>query len=157
MYLLVLALLTRNQLAYEIAFFWGLGGTLQAVLTPNLPVGFPSYRFVQFFVTHSGIVVGVLFATWSLRRKPRRGSVLRVFIISNLFMVAIAGANVLLGANYMFLCGPPDAPTFLFFAGWPWYIVFLEFVAIALFVLLYLPFPLCERLRRRRAQEHAQP
>ena len=32
----VLALLTRRQTAFELAYFWGLAGTLQAILTPDL-------------------------------------------------------------------------------------------------------------------------
>ncbi|HEX4272484.1 MAG TPA: hypothetical protein VHZ32_13905, partial [Rhizomicrobium sp.] len=32
---LVAALLTRNQFAYELGYFWGLGGTLQGMITPD--------------------------------------------------------------------------------------------------------------------------
>ena len=58
----MLALLRRNQILYEIGYFWGIVGTLNAVLTPQLDLGFPHYRFFQYFIVHGGIVVGVLFA-----------------------------------------------------------------------------------------------
>src|SRR5437660_1290063 len=37
----IVALITRRQLFYEPAYFWGLAGTLQAIITPNLEVTFP--------------------------------------------------------------------------------------------------------------------
>ena len=139
-----------HQIAYELAYFWGLGGTLQAIVTPNLQAGFPDYFFFQFFITHGGIVIGVLFATWAMRLRPSRGSVLRTFVITNVYTVAVAGLDWVLGANYMFLCAPPDGVSPFFFLPWPWYIVFLEGVALALFVLLALPFFLADRLRKGR-------
>jgi len=45
----LVTLIRPNHLAAEIAYFWGLGGTLQAVLTPDMTQGFPSWRFLQFF------------------------------------------------------------------------------------------------------------
>ena len=60
------ALLRRNQRVYEIAYFWGLVGSLNAVITPALEADYPTYRFFQYFISHSGIVAGVLFATWGL-------------------------------------------------------------------------------------------
>ena len=116
-YLTALALLTRNQIAYETAYFWALAGTVQAVITPELAAGFGSYDFLQYFIRHSGVITGVLFATWAMRMRPSRRSLVRTIIISNLFAAAVAGVNVLLDANYMFLCRPPDAPSPFFTRG----------------------------------------
>ena len=57
------ALLFRIQILYEFAYFWGLVGSFNAILTPQLEVGFPQYRAFQYFVAHGGIVAGVLFST----------------------------------------------------------------------------------------------
>ena len=35
------SLFKHQQFIWELAYFWGLGGTLQAVLTPELTVTFP--------------------------------------------------------------------------------------------------------------------
>ena len=146
-------LVRPHRYLFEIAFFWGLAGTLQAVLTPNIAEGFPSYWFFRFFVTHSGIVVGVAFATWGLRQRPGRWAVLRIFVITNLYMGAIALANWILDANYMFLRLPPEGASPFFFLPWPWYIVFLEFVGLALVTALYLPFFLAGRRIARECQK----
>lgn len=51
----------RSYSGYEIAYFWGLGGTLQAVLTPDLQHGFPSLVYVNFFLGH-GLVIQCRFS-----------------------------------------------------------------------------------------------
>ena len=152
-YLVVFVLFTRRQFAYEVAFFWGLAGTLQAIITPNIIFGWPSYNFVQFFVGHGGIVVAVLFATWALKMRPRLRSVFYTWLLSNLCVAAIGTVNLLLDANYMFLCRPPVGDSPFFFLPWPWYILFLEPIGLALFLLLYLPFPIADRIRRSRTQK----
>ncbi len=140
LFVIVLALLCRNQILYEIGYFWGLVGTLNAVLTPQLEVGFPHYRFFQYFIVHGGIVVSVLFATWGLRMRPTFKSLLRSFLLANFYMVVMVGVNLLLKSNYMFICDPPHTKSPFFFAPWPWYIPILDGVALVLFFVVYSPF-----------------
>lgn len=147
LFVVVLALLRRNQTLYEIGYFWGIVGTLNAVLTPQLGVGFPHYRFFQYFIVHGGIVVSVLFATWGLRMRPTLKGLLRSFLLANFYMVVIAGVNLLLKSNYMFICEPPYTKSPFFFAPWPWYIPILDGVALILFFLVYSPFLIGDWLR----------
>ncbi|MCK4602219.1 MAG: TIGR02206 family membrane protein [Phycisphaerae bacterium] len=153
-FLVAYTLWKRNQYVYEIAYFWALAGTLNAIITPNLSAGFPSYWFFEFFITHCGIVVGVLFATFGLGMRPARGAVLRVFVVTNLYMAVVAGANWSLGANYMFLREPPAGASPFFFLPWPWYILFLEAVGLAFALLLYMPFAISNRFRRHCSKVH---
>ena len=147
LFVVVFALFRRNQTLYEIAYFWGIVGTLNAVLTPQLEVGFPHYRFFQYFIVHGGIVVSVLFATWGLKMRPTLKGLLRSFLLVNLYMVVIAGVNLLLKSNYMFICEPPDTKSPFFFAPWPWYIPILDGMALVLFFIVYSPFPIGDWLR----------
>ena len=140
LFVVVFALFRRNQTLYEIGYFWGIVGTLNAVLTPQLEVDFPHYRFFQYFIVHGGIVVSVLFATWGLRMRPTLKGLLCSFFLLNIYMVFIAGVNLLLKSNYMFICEPPDTKSPFFFAPWPWYIPILDGVALALFFVVYSPF-----------------
>jgi hypothetical integral membrane protein (TIGR02206 family) len=145
-YFLAVAMLTRSRFAYETAWFWGTAGTVQAVITPDLDSAFPAYYFFHYFIAHSGVVAGALFATWGLRMRPGKWSVLRVFIVSNLFMLLLAVFNQLTGSNYMFICMPPAGASPFFFLPWPWYILFLEGVGLVSFIIVYLPFPISDRL-----------
>ena len=147
LFVVVFALLRQNQILYEIGYFWGIVGTLNAVITPQLGVGFPHYRFFQYFIVHGGIVVSVLFATWGLRMRPTLKGLLRSFLLANLYMVVIAGVNLLLKSNYMFICEPPYTKSPFFFAPWPWYIPILDGVALVLFFVVYSPFLIGDWLR----------
>lgn len=146
-FVVVFVLLRRNQTLYEIAYFWGLVGTLNAIITPQLWVDFPNYRFFQYFIAHGGIVVSVLFATWGLRMRPTLKGLLRSFLLANFYMVVIVGVNLLLKSNYMFICEPPDTKSPFFFAPWPWYIPILDGVALIFFFVVYSPFLIGDWLR----------
>ncbi len=140
----VVTLVFRRQMAYEIAYFWGLVGATNAVVTPQLDIGYPQYRFFQYFIAHGGIVAAALFATWGLGMRPTTRSILRVFVLLNVLAVVLIGVNLMLGSNYMFLCQPPATKSPFFFLPWPWYLLFLDGIALALFYVLFIPF-----LRRR--------
>ena len=136
----VVMLIFRRQTAYEIAYFWGLVGATNAVVTPQLEFGYPQYRFFQYFIAHGGIVAAALFATWGLGMRPTGRSVLRVFVLLNVLAIVLIGVNLMLGSNYMFLCQPPDTKSPFFFLPWPWYLLFLDGMALVLFYVLSLPF-----------------
>jgi hypothetical integral membrane protein (TIGR02206 family) len=63
-------LLARSRRIYEIVYFWGLGGTTQALVTPELFQGFPSAEFIFFFAGHGLVVIGVVNAVWRSHRTP---------------------------------------------------------------------------------------
>ncbi len=146
-FVVVFVLLRRNQTLYEIGYFWGLVGTLNAIITPQLWVDFPNYRFFQYFIAHGGIVVSVLFVTWGLKMRPTLKGLLRSFLLVNFYMVVIAGVNLSLKSNYMFICEPPDTKSPFFFAPWPWYIPILDGVALVFFFVVYSPFLIGDWLR----------
>lgn len=138
-----IALMFRNQTAYEIAYFWGLVGSANAVVTPgNLAVDYPQYRFFQYFIAHSGIVAGVLYATWGLKMRPTLGGLFRAFLWLHVLAAVAAVVNLLSGSNYMYLSSPPwGTVSPFFFLPWPWYLVFLDVIGLAMFFLVYAPFP----------------
>ena len=136
----VVMLVFRRQTTYEIAYFWGLVGATNAVVTPQLELGYPQYRFFQYFIAHGGIVAAALFATWGLGMRPTTRSVLRVFVLLNVLAVVLIGVNLMLGSNYMFLCQPPVTKSPFFFLPWPWYLLFLDGIVLVLFYVLFIPF-----------------
>ena len=151
----MVALVFRSRIAYEIAWFWGIAGTTNALATPQLEVGFPEYRFFQYFIAHGGIVAGALFATWGLGMRPTAMSVVRAFVLLHVLCIVAFAVNVALGSNYMFLMEPPVTQSPFFFAPWPWYIPVLDAFALFLFVLLLLPFLIHNRWARNATGPHA--
>jgi hypothetical integral membrane protein (TIGR02206 family) len=131
----------RIPVLVELTYFWGLAGTLQAVITPDLNVGFPHLVFFEYLVGHLGIVAAALFLVVGMRIAPRPGAVPRVFLISVAYTAFVGTVDGLTGANYMFLRRPPGEWTLLRVMGpWPWYTFTAAVVALVVFTLLDLPF-----------------
>ena len=144
-------LLSRNDRAYQVVYFWGLVGAANAVLTPGgLAVGFPEYRFFQYFIAHSGIVTGVLFATWGFGMRPTLRGLFRAFAILCGFAAFVGVANILLGSNFMWLSAAPPGTVSPFFAApWPWYLPILAVVGLVMFFVVLSPFLLSDWWRSR--------
>ncbi len=136
-----LALWWRWPPAAEVAYFWGLAGSTQALLTPDLPDRFPSFLFLQYIVEHGLTVVAALLLPVGLGLHPRPGALLRV-TLATVGLAVIAGiADLLTGGDYMYLARPPASPTLLSLLGpWPWYLAGATVVALVLVALLELPF-----------------
>ena len=129
----------QPSIAYELAFYWGLGGTLQAILTPDLEQAFPSPRFFTYFIGHGTIVISAVALTLGIGMRPRPWSALYVWLITNATALPVLAANYFLGSNYMFLCGAPSASTVLNYLGeWPWpYLFLLDLLALAIMSACY--------------------
>lgn len=136
----------RKPLLAELTYFSGLAGTLQAVITPDLNVGFPHLVFFQYLAGHLGIVLAALYLVIGLRIAPRPGSVFTTFAITVAYTAVVGLIDALSGANYMFLRRPPSTWTLLKLLGpWPWYIASAAGVALVLLMLLDSPFWIARR------------
>jgi hypothetical integral membrane protein (TIGR02206 family) len=152
MVVVIVAMCSGNQRWFEVAYFWGIGGTLQAVLTPNLRFGFPDWRFISFFTSHCAIIVGVVFLMLTRRYRPYPMSIVRVFLWSELYFVVTFVTDKLTGFNYGFLLHKPEAFSILSFLSdsWPVYLLQLHGVALLFFLALYAPFAVVDLVRRNR-------
>lgn len=138
------ALLTGNRTCALLTYFWGLAGTVQGIATPALDIGFPHPAFLSFFSHHFAVVTAALYLPLVLRWRPRDrwwAAALRAFAWLNAYLVVALVANHLLGTNFGFLAGKPDNPSLLDHLGpHPVYLLWLELIAAAIFLLLALPF-----------------
>jgi hypothetical integral membrane protein (TIGR02206 family) len=145
----------RSYRGFEIVYFWGMGGSIAAMLTPDLSVGFPRPGFIHFFAGHGLIMLGVLHASFAWQFRPTLYSVGKAIIASIGLMLIIGSLNYLLGTNYMYLCAKPAGDTLMDAMGpWPWYLVSLVIAGSAVYVLCYLPFLL---LRKRQIPVASHP
>jgi hypothetical integral membrane protein (TIGR02206 family) len=137
----VAACWTGDPLLVELTWFWGLAGALQAVITPDLNVGFPHLVFFQYVIGHLGIVLGAVYLVVGLSITPRRGAAVRIFAITVIYTAFVGLVDAVTGGNYMFLRQPPSEWTLLQVLGpWPWYIASATGVAGVLVLLLDAPF-----------------
>ncbi|MDQ0255100.1 putative integral membrane protein (TIGR02206 family) [Evansella vedderi] len=134
-------LLTKNYRIFEVLYFFGLGGAIQAMLTPDLTYTFPHFRFFHFFIAHIAIILAVLYMVWIFKYTVTIGSLIKSFIVLNGLALIAFSVNQLTGANYMFLARKPQGPSMLDWLGpYPWYILSLQLIVLVIFFLLYLPF-----------------
>jgi len=142
------SLIKHNQFVWEVAYFWGLGGTLQALLTPDLSVTFPDYIFIKFFLTHGIIVIAVIFLAGGCRRPITKSSVWRMIWVTNAYSLFVYLINIQLNTNYLYLRMKPAGASILDFMGpWPVYLIGLEVLMIASFWIYFLPFGIANHLR----------
>ncbi len=137
-----LMLVTKNYNIYEFSYFLGIGGAMQALLTPDLGMyGYPHFRFFQTFISHGLIVTSAVYMTVVEGFRPTWKSILRVAVATNIYMVFVFFINLALGSNYMFINHkPPTASLLDMLPAWPVYLLYLEGIGLVMFLLLYLPF-----------------
>lgn len=139
----------RSYGLYEVLYFWGTGGTLVALLTPDLEESFPGLLFLLFFLGHGLAFTSVMFATIVWRFRPRHASVLVALLATAAYAAAVYPLNRLIGSNYLYLSHKPEQPSPLdYFGPWPWYLLGLVGATIAICYLVYLPFALGNLIAR---------
>jgi hypothetical integral membrane protein (TIGR02206 family) len=140
LWLVIASLLTLKPAIFDVAYYWAIAGATQSLFTPNLVNPSP-FLSIQFFFDHGLIVCSALYLVWSGQARPRRGSVFRSLVAANIYALIVGAFDFRFKTDYMFLRSKPPTPSLLDYLGpWPWYILVGEFVALALFLLLYLPF-----------------
>lgn len=142
-------LMTENRLLYQFAYLIGIAGALQALLTPDIGAyGFPHFRFFQVMVSHGAIITTAVYMTAVAGLRPTLDGVKRVILWGNVYMLAIGIVNRLLGSNYLFIARKPETASLLdALPPWPWYILYIEGLALILVLAFYLPFRMAEGKR----------
>lgn len=143
-------LLRRSYPVFEVAYFWGMAGTLQALLTPDIQDGFPTFAFLTFFTGHGMALLGVAYVMIVYGFRPTWRSLLSTLVVTFFFAVFVSIVNVLLDTNYLYLMRKPARASILdYFGPWPAYIPWLVLLAVVLCVVAYLPFAIADAIRRR--------
>lgn len=149
---IIVAFLTGRERWLEVAYFWGIGGTVQAILTPDLKYAFPDIRFVSFFVGHCGIVIGIAFLMVVRGFRPHFSSIWRTFAWTEVYFVITVVVDLITGENYGYLLRKPEAASLLSFLSnnWPIYLLQMHLLALVFFMVLYVPFAIYDLVTRNR-------
>jgi hypothetical integral membrane protein (TIGR02206 family) len=136
----------RKYWIFEILVFWIIGGTLQAVITPDITEGFPSFDYFRYWIAHLGLLVVIFYFIFVFKMKPSLKSVFKSFFALQVYVVLMILVNYLLKANYFYLNEKPKSASLLdYFGEWPYYILVAQLIIIPLFLIIYLPFYISER------------
>jgi hypothetical integral membrane protein (TIGR02206 family) len=153
----VATLIWRSPRCFEVAYFWGLAGTMQGLLTPAIGADLELWRRIGFFVIHGGIVAGIVYLILVAGLRPEPQSLLRVLFWSQFYFGAALIVNALTGQNYGFLSHRPPTHSLLdLFSDNHWlYVATINLVALTAFAILYIPWWLADR--RRDAMQRSLP
>lgn len=152
------ALVWRRKLLVEVLWFWAVAGTVQGILTPDHPIRFPSYDWAEFYIDHIGVVLAAFWLVVGLGLHPRAGAVPRVIGITVLFLGMVGAVDALTGGDYDYLHSSSPPGLLRLIGPWPWYLLAATGVALALIVLLDLPFwPERRRAGRQREAMRGTP
>ncbi|MBO6574398.1 MAG: TIGR02206 family membrane protein [Rhodothermales bacterium] len=127
---------------WPMLYFFGVGGAVQGVITPNATqYGFPHYQMIETIFAHSALVVAGLWVVLVEGYRPTLRQFFTIFLGLNVAALVMYFVNLGLGSNYLFVnAKPPDASIIDAMPEWPYYIPILEVIAFVQFGVLYLPF-----------------
>ena len=131
-YVAVVALLKKNQIAFELIFYWGLVGASQAILTPDSDLFELKIFFIYSQTYHSALIFAVLWLVIKCNMRMQIEYIPRVVLITNLVVVVISVINYLLDSNYMFLRVKPNSVSPFLIGDWPVYIIMVQFFSIVI-------------------------
>ena len=134
-----IALIWQRQRLFEILCYWGIPGGFQSILTPELlQTGENGWLMFHYYFMHTIIILAPVFLMIISNMCLSKKSWLKVFLFTNLCLPVIGAVNWVLGSNYMYLAEKPIADNPFIIGDWPWYILALEFVAVAHFYLVFI-------------------
>ena len=134
-----------EQFIFDCAYVLGFGGALQAMITVDLTGINNMIGSFALNWQHSIIILNVLWLIFAYNKRFNLRGVLNAFIFMNLAIIPVGIINYFLGANYMFVCFPPNVNNPLLIGEWPTYLIILEFIYFLYILILYLPFRLLHK------------
>jgi hypothetical integral membrane protein (TIGR02206 family) len=147
----IAALFTGKQRLYEVSYLLSISGALATLSSPDVGLyGPPHYLFFQIFFSHCSMILAALWMTIVEGYRPYPSSLLRVTLYAAFYLPIVYLINRWLGANYIFLASkPPFASPLDYLGPYPWYILSMVAIGLALAGLFYLPF-LLRDLRKQK-------
>ena len=157
-----------RRILFELLYFFGLGGALQALFTPDIGMhGFPELKYFNYFFAHGTIVLGVVYAAALYRIDLTWKSWLRIAGGTIGMCIAMYGVNQLLGlfppwevGNYFMMGYPPPTGSVIdvfanIFGPAPWYLAGLILMGLVVNAVITLPYTVRSIARRRAARARA--
>lgn len=147
---LLLAHTRKTRWLRTIVYFWGIGLSSQAFFTPTLEYGPGDPRFWLFWISHTQIVGAGIYDVIVRGYRPDARDFKAALIASACWMVPIVLLNWATGMNYGYLGPELEGQTVLnLLPPWPWRILAMAGIVLVLFTLMWIAWPIAERLTRR--------
>ncbi len=131
----------KNKKWFGITYFFTIVGTLQALLTPDLPQAAPHYSYASYWILHGVLIYLPIYCIVVFGFKINKRDFINAIIAGNIYLVLTLIINFAIGSNYFYTSHKPPSASLLDILGpWPWYILSVEFLTIFMFVVAWMPF-----------------
>ncbi|MDX2146420.1 MAG: TIGR02206 family membrane protein [Planctomycetota bacterium] len=140
-----LALLLQKRWLRIVLYYWGIGLSTQAFVTPVVQDGYGAWKFWLFWVGHTQIVGSACYDILVLRFRPSWRDFWIGVLITLLYTIGLMlPFNTITGFNYAYVGNTrPDRPTIIDKLGpWPLRVVWMSAIVFVLFLLITLVWPL---------------
>ena len=129
----------KKKWLFEFLFYAGIIGAIQAFLTPQINnFDGTSYEYLEYYVSHGGIMLLPIFMFKNLGYKLTKYSWLKFSIYINILLAFVMPFNFIIDSNYMYLANTPDVNNPLIIGAWPYYIFCWEIILVVLTYTLYV-------------------
>lgn len=144
------ALLTQRRWLRTLLYFWGIGLSTQAFVTPVVEGGHADIRFWLFFVGHTQIIGSAVYDAVALGYRPRFRDLTLAIAITLLWLAVVTPINIAFDLNYGYTGRvPPDGATLLNAMGdWPLRIVWLVLAGVVALTLAWVAWPIAGAIAR---------
>jgi hypothetical integral membrane protein (TIGR02206 family) len=152
-WILPIAIFYMSRKWLKLLYFFVLAGTLQAVISPDLDIGFPSYAYIRYFVLHVGLIATIIYMVAVFQLRITWKDLWHSFLYAQPYLLILMGINKVIGSNYGYTMHKPETGSVLdFFGPWPWYILGAELLMLISFLILITPFLISNRVAIRNTQ-----
>lgn len=151
-----LALLTQHRGLRSLLYFWGIGLSTQAFVTPVVEHGHGELRYWLFFVGHTHIVGSALYDLVVLGYRPRLRDWGFVTVVTVAWLIPVTAMNIAFDVNYWYTGrDAPGRTTVVHFLGpWPWRLIPMVLGVQLIWAALCIPWVVAER---RKGQDPPAP
>ncbi len=144
------AMLTKQRVLRSLLYFWGIGLSTQAFVTPTLQEGVADWRFWLFWIGHVMIVGSAIYDVAVGMYRPRFRDLVASIAIGVGYIAMLMGINIAFGLNYGYVgeTDPSTRTVIQSLGPWPWRVGVMILMAVAVFTVLWAVWPISRRLTR---------
>lgn len=140
-------LLAPRRSLRGLLYFWGIGMSLQAIVTPEIAFEPDSLWFWTFWLSHAGIIAIAVYDLVVRGFRPEWKD-FRLAVVAGLaYLAVVLAINVALDFNYGYVgnARPGEASIIDFLGPWPGRVALMAVLVIGVMALLMLPWHLARR------------
>ncbi|MCH8270308.1 MAG: TIGR02206 family membrane protein [Planctomycetes bacterium] len=158
-FLVPFALWTQHRWLRALLYFWAIGLSTQAFVTPVVTQGLGHVEFWLFWVGHTQIVGSSVYDIAVLRFRPAWRDYISASVITVLYAAVVLPIDLLFGFNYGYIGRVlPDKRTILdSLPVWPWRLLVLWAIVQGDYLAIWLVWPAGRRIRRSLSRPKPTP